>query len=288
MKRLLLLAGTGEARAIAAALKHRFQVTASLAGATARPADLGVGTRTGGFGGAAGLRDFIGAEGIDLLIDATHPFAARMKANAAAQTIPTLHVIRPPWRPGPDERWTVVPDLEAAARALPPDARAFLALGARHLDAFRGHPAHMLARSVDPLPAPGAPLASPLVGEVDAQRRVGGERGDDGVSHPHPNPPPSRGREKDSVPFVFTHGSRFVFIQGVPGTVADETALLRDCRITHLVCRNSGGDAGRAKLEAARALGVAVIVIGRPPPPGGEIVETADDAIRWALARAGD
>lgn len=80
----------------------------------------------------------------------------------------------------------------------------------------------------------------------------------------------------------------FVFIRGVPGTVADETALLRNHRITHLVCRNSGGGAGRAKLDAAHALGIAVIVIGRPPRPSGEIVESPEDAIRWALARAGD
>lgn len=250
MKHLLLLAGTAEARAIAAALRDRFRVTASLAGATARPADLGVSTRTGGFGGAAGLRDFIRREGVDLLIDATHPFAAGMKANAAAQSVPVLHVIRPPWRPGPGDNWTMVPDLEAAARALPADARAFLALGARHLDAFHSHPADMLVRSVDAPPAPDAIAPSPLKGNEGAPA-----------------------------------GS--TFIQGAPGTVTEETALLRERRITHLVCRNSGGPAGRAKLEAARALGLPVIMADRPAPPGGESVETADDAVRWALARGG-
>ncbi|PJK30524.1 precorrin-6A/cobalt-precorrin-6A reductase [Minwuia thermotolerans] len=283
MKRVLLLAGTGEARAIAAALRDRFRVTASLAGATARPGDLGVATRTGGFGGADGLRRFIEAEGIDLLIDATHPFAARMKANAAAQMVPVLHVIRPPWRPGPDERWTVVPDLEAAARALPADARAFLALGARHLDAFRGHPAEMLVRSVDAPPAPDTAnrssleSPSPLVGEG----RGGGETpgAGDGLNDSEGAP---ASHAIPRAPTVIT------FIQGPPGAVAEETALLRDRRITHLVCRNSGGGAGRAKLDAARALGIEVIVIGRPPPPSGEIVESPEDAIRWALARAGD
>lgn len=235
MKRLLLLAGTAEARQIAAALRDRFEVIASLAGATSRPSDLGVPTRTGGFGGAEGLRRHVETEGTDLLIDATHPFAAQMKANAAAQAIPRLHVIRPPWSAAPDEAWTVVPDLEAAARALPADARAFLALGGRHLDAFRGHPAAMVVRSID------APT------------------GDD-----------------------------FTFVRGAPGSVAEETALLRGRRISHLVCRNSGGTAGRAKLDAARALGLTAIVVGRPAPPPGEIVETAEAAVRWALARAGD
>ena len=263
MKHLLLLAGTAEARAIAAALRDRFRVTASLAGATARPADLGVPTRTGGFGGATGLQDFIRREGVDLLIDATHPFAAGMKANAAAQTVPVLHVIRPPWRPGPGDDWTMVPDLEAAARALPADARAFLALGARHLDAFRDHPAGMLVRSVDAPPAP----------EIDPGVRSDGNHHD------------SEGaRASHAIPRAPTGST---FIQGAPGDIEEETALLREHRITHLVCRNSGGPAGRAKLDAARALGLPVIMADRPAPPGGETVETADGAVRWALARGG-
>lgn len=235
MRRILLLAGTGEARAIAAALSGDpdFEVIASLAGATESPGDLGVETRTGGFGGAAGLADFVRARGIDRIVDATHPFAAQMKRHAAAQTVPVLHVIRPAWAPVPDDRWTPCASLDVAASALPGDARAFLALGQRHLEPFRGHPAAMWVRSVDA--------------------------------------PEDR--------------ATFNWITGGPGNVAQETELLRRYAITHLVCRNSGGSAGYAKIEAARRRGLPVLMIGRPEPPKGKIVATAEMAVAWCNSR---
>ena len=152
MKRVLLLAGTAEARAIARGLKDydRFSVFASFAGATSAPARLGVETRTGGFGGRAGLARFIAAEGIDLLVDATHPFAAQIKANAAAQGIPVCHVIRPAWQPAAGDNWIGCASLADAAAKLTADERAFLALGQRHLDAFQDHPADLWVRSVEP------------------------------------------------------------------------------------------------------------------------------------------
>lgn len=151
MKRVLLLAGTAEARALARGLKNdvRFSVIASFAGATSAPAGLGVETRTGGFGGRAGLARFIGAEGIELLVDATHPFAVQMKASAAAQIIPVCHVIRPAWQPEAGDNWIGCASLADAAAKLPADARAFLALGQRHLDAFQDHPANLWVRSVE-------------------------------------------------------------------------------------------------------------------------------------------
>ena len=76
--RILILGGTAEARLLAARLEGdvRFSPLTSLAGVTARPGKIAGQVRTGGFGGVAGLRDFIGQERIALMVDATHPFAA--------------------------------------------------------------------------------------------------------------------------------------------------------------------------------------------------------------------
>jgi precorrin-6A/cobalt-precorrin-6A reductase len=92
-------------------------VTLSLAGRTAAPAVQPVPVRIGGFGGAAGLARYLSAEGIDVLIDATHPYAAVISANAAraAQSagVPLLALRRPPWRPAAGDRWIEVADVPA-------------------------------------------------------------------------------------------------------------------------------------------------------------------------------
>jgi precorrin-6A/cobalt-precorrin-6A reductase len=62
----------------------------------------------------------------------------------------------------------------------------------------------------------------------------------------------------------------------------DELALLRDHRIDALVTKNSGGQMTRPKLDAAAALGIAVVMVDRPPLPGGvTTVSTVDDAAAW-------
>lgn len=131
----------------------------SYAGRTAAPASQPLPVRIGGFGGAEGLTAFLRAKAITHLIDATHPFAARISANAVSATEATgtalIALERPPWHPSPGDRWTEVPDLTAAAAALPTaPSRVFLAIGRQHLDAFAGQPQHhYLLRLVDP---PGA------------------------------------------------------------------------------------------------------------------------------------
>ncbi len=52
-----------------------------------------------------------------------------------------------------------------------------------------------------------------------------------------------------------------------PGSVESETSFLTIKRITHIVCRNSGGEASYAKIKAARDLGIPVIMIERPRRP---------------------
>src|SRR5690606_27568900 len=110
----------------------------------------------GGFGGAEGLAGYLKAEGIGRVIDATHPFAAQISRNAlaacAAAGVPLLALERPAWQPGPGDRWTMVPDTEAAAARLSgPPQRVFLAIGRQNLAAFAGQPQHhYLLRLVDP------------------------------------------------------------------------------------------------------------------------------------------
>lgn len=135
----------------------------SYAGRTESPRAQPVPVRIGGFGGAEGLAAFLREAGIARVIDATHPFAARISANAvaacAAAGIALLALERPPWQAGPGDRWLHVPDLAAAATRLGgPAERVFLAIGRQHLAAFAGQPQHhYLLRLVDP-PAEPPPL----------------------------------------------------------------------------------------------------------------------------------
>lgn len=156
-RRILLLGGTGDSRELAERLAERddVEVISSLAGRTEQPASLPGGLRVGGFGGVAALANYLRDEGIGLVIDATHPYAARISANAAAACrdsgTPRLHLARPPWRAVAGDNWIHVADAEAAAEALPGLAeRVFLAVGRGELDAFAGLPGiWFLVRTVD-------------------------------------------------------------------------------------------------------------------------------------------
>ncbi len=155
--RVLILGGTTEASAIARALAGdaRFAPVLSLAGRTRAPVPPPIPWRVGGFGGAAGLAAYLAQGGMQALVDATHPFAARMKANAEAVSIPRVAVLRPAWVAQPGDRWTEVADLAEAAEALGrPPRRVFLTVGRRDLAAF-GAPHRYVVRSVNaPAEAP--------------------------------------------------------------------------------------------------------------------------------------
>ncbi|MEM8850687.1 MAG: precorrin-6A/cobalt-precorrin-6A reductase [Pseudomonadota bacterium] len=147
---VLVLAGTAEARAVLARARG-LAVLASLAGRTAAPVDLGVPTRTGGFGGEAGFRAAL-AEATAVL-DATHPFAARMTERAVRICgnlgVPYLRLTRPGWG-ALGQRYA---DERACARALPAGATVFLTTGPGSLPAFEGRGLRLLCRRVDPAPA---------------------------------------------------------------------------------------------------------------------------------------
>ena len=156
-KRILLLGGTGDSRLLAESLAERadVEVISSLAGRTEQPATLPGGLRIGGFGGVEALADYLVSERIDLLVDATHPFAARISDNAEDACrrtgTPRLLLARPPWREVEGDTWIRVPDAEAAAAQLPGLAeRVFLSVGRQELEAFSDLPrVQFLVRMVD-------------------------------------------------------------------------------------------------------------------------------------------
>lgn len=216
----------------------------SYAGRTENPRPQPVPTRIGGFGGVAGLARYLRAQGIGRVIDATHPFAARISRNAAAACAetgtPLLALERPAWTAGPGDRWTRVSDIGAAAALLSgPPQRVFLAIGRQHLDAFAGQSQHhYLLRLVDP---------------------------------PGQLPLPRCTVELDRGPF----------------DAAADRALMERHRIGVVVAKNAGGVGAEAKLTAARALGLPVILIDRPAPPPRRTVATVEQAMAWVHADLG-
>lgn len=160
-KRLLILGGTTEATALIAraSLIPGLEIIVSLALRTQQPVIRAPNTRLGGFGGIAGLTNYLRQEHIDLLIDATHPFAEQISHHAATSAqqvgIPLMLLVRPPWEKQAGERWLEVASHEAAAQILPGlSQRIFLTIGRQELAAY----AHLkniwfLMRMIDP-PAP--------------------------------------------------------------------------------------------------------------------------------------
>jgi len=149
--RVLLLGGTAEARALAERLHPKVDIISSLAGRVPDPA-LPVGpVRIGGFGGADGLRDWLVDNNITAVVDATHPFAATITANAAAACagldLPHLVLSRPPWDPA--GATVVASDTEAAEIiANKGYSRVFLTTGRSGVAAFSGSDAWFLIRVV--------------------------------------------------------------------------------------------------------------------------------------------
>lgn len=147
--RILLLGGTTEARALASRLDGH-DVVSSLAGRVSSPSLPDGEVRVGGFGGAAGLAEYLGE--FDAVVDATHPFAARITANAAeaARKAGVRHVVLR--RPGFTlrEEYAVVPDVHAAANVIPSGSRVFLTIGRQEVAAFSHVDAWFLVRAIDP------------------------------------------------------------------------------------------------------------------------------------------
>lgn len=141
--KILILGGTAEARELANRLVELgHAVTSSLAGRTQNPTLPTGAVRLGGFGGASGLADYLGSEGIERLVDATHPYAGTMSANAvaaaAASGVPLVRYMRPGWDQPEGADWTHVTTATEAAAALPAGARVLLTTGHTGLAEFVG------------------------------------------------------------------------------------------------------------------------------------------------------
>lgn len=240
----MILGGTTEASELAQAVADRgINAIFSYAGRVARPREQPIATRTGGFGGAGGLVDYLKTNTITHVIDATHPFAQGMSRNAVAACarvgVPLAALSRPAWQRGEGDQWREVANIDAAVAALKGPAQSvFLALGRMHLGAFAAQPRHhYLLRLVD------AP-------------------------------------DKDPLPDCE------VIVARGPFDLAGDIALMRRHKVQLVVCKNAGGTGARAKLDAARHLGLPVLMIARPALPDRQEFARVDQVLDW-LSHAG-
>ncbi len=143
--RVLILGGTAEAAALARYLSDscgdKVEVTTSLAGRTRTPDPLPGRVRSGGFGGAEAMADYLKDRRFAAVIDATHPFAAQISVNAVTACkiagVPRLVMSRPCWSPLEGDNWVDFDSLAAAAAGLTEfGRRAFLTVGVQELSAF--------------------------------------------------------------------------------------------------------------------------------------------------------
>ncbi|MEP2028155.1 MAG: cobalt-precorrin-6A reductase [Paracoccaceae bacterium] len=237
---LLILGGTTEATAISRAVAAAgLKATVSLAGRVERPASQPVPRRIGGFGGITGLAEYLRVHRITHVIDATHPFAARMSRNAiaaCAQTsIPLVAFTRPGWTEAAGDHWQRVVNINAAATSLAcPPRRVMLAVGRMHLDAFARNPQHFyLLRLVD---EPETPPAFP---------------------------------------------NHHVLLSRGPFSVENDQALMQEFAIELVVSKNSGGTGAFAKIAAARALALPVLMIDRPSLPNRTELFGVQEVLDW-------
>jgi precorrin-6A/cobalt-precorrin-6A reductase len=181
------------------------------------------------------LCDYLSCNAIDAVVDATHPFAEQISANAAkacaAARVPLLVFTRPSWRREPGDNWIEVDTIEKAVDALGTASRAvLLTQGRLQLAAFARAPQHRyVVRAID------------------------------------------RRAEIDALP-----GAKLILARG-PFALADEGIEL-------LVTKNSGGAATYPKIEAARRLGVTVVVVRRPTGPNAETATELPAALAWIEA----
>ena len=181
-ERILVLGGTKEGRELAGALLTKgYEVITSLAGVTARPVLPRGPTRHGGFGGVQGLVQFVTAERIAAIADATHPFSVQMsrQAHEAARLANVVYVRleRLPWIAEPGDRWITVQNAREAAAVLPDGARVLLTIGRKDIAVFISRPtisgvARMIEAPSQPLPDSWTMLQARPPFTVDEERRL--------------------------------------------------------------------------------------------------------------------
>jgi precorrin-6A/cobalt-precorrin-6A reductase len=185
------------------------------------------------------LAAFLAREHIDAVVDATHPFASRISANAVAACgatrTPLVVFSRPPWTRESGDRWIEVAAMDDAVHALGTQRKTvFLTQGRLQLAAFARAPQYRyIVRAID------------------------------------------RPADIDALP-----GCKLILARG-PFSVANELALMRNEGVEALVTKNSGGDATYAKIEAARALEIEVVIVRRPPAPEAEMLHDLGAVLVW-------
>ncbi len=159
--RLLLLAGTQDARRITEALCKMVDLSliASLAGETRNPAPLPCETRIGGFGGRDGFKSYLAEHDFDAVINATHPFAGKMSKTAheicSEIGVSHLRYLRPEWHRQPNDNWIMVDEEAGVAEHIPQGSRVFLATGHKTLEAFANLAScYLVCRQIDPAERP--------------------------------------------------------------------------------------------------------------------------------------
>ena len=231
--RILVLGGTRDGRKLAEALlTGGHEVISSLAGVTAEPEMPAGRVRIGGFGGVDGLANYLRMESIDVVADATHPFAAVMSQNAAevAESVGVriVRLERPAWQPTSEDQWISVSSTQDAVAKIEVGGCAFVTIGRKEISAFAiRSDIQLIARMIE----------APEV-ELPADSRL--------------------------------------ILARPPFLLEEEIALMRAEGVTVLVSKNAGGP-GRAKLDAARELGIPVIMIERPQLPVVQTVTTIEE-----------
>ena len=251
-KNILILGGTGDAISIAEQLSliENYKIITSLAGVTQKPR-LPIGkVHIGGFGGREGLVNFLEANKINLIVDATHPFSTQIKENAIFASnelsVPIIHFVRDQWKMEIGDKWHMVDNLPEASNKLRElsstrKLKVFLTVGRKGLADFADI------------------LNSKFV---------------------------IRSIEKPSALERFSCAE---WIEGRgPFSFDNELKLLQQEQIDIIVTKNSGGLSGKAKLLAARTLGLPVIVVRQPPRPLGAKCNTIEGVVELSLKKVGE
>ena len=233
--KILILGGTGLARYAAEALvRQDHDVTSSLAGVTHSPLTPKSKVRVGGFGGVDGLSAYLKAERFDLVVDATHAFAAKMSAHAVsackAASVRLLRLEALAWEKQAPDQWLEAATVAEAVQALPRNAKAVVTVGRKEVAAF-------FAR-----------------GDLSGVARM---------IEPSAGPAPTQWQ---------------VLMERPPFTLEAETDLLRSTGSGFLVSKNAGG-ARPAKLDAAAALSISVVMIKRPFKPEAQTARDVQELL---------
>ena len=257
--RVLILAGTNEARKLVAGLVSTpgLEITVSLAGLVKDADSYPAVTRRGGFGGAEGLARYLKRNRMHLLVDATHPFATRITANAIAASakagIKLLRLERPAWTKQAGDNWLESSRMADLVAGFPPGATVLAPIGS---NAF------------------SYPVAAMISTRPDLRFVI---------------------RVMADPPAMPSAGNTECILAKPPFSVATELQTIADYSIDYLLCRNSGGNAGYAKIEAARRSGIPVHLLSRPEPdhrlPEGSLftdIESAHSAIQAELSAVSD